>query len=437
MPLHSPVLIYMNYTQALQYIEYINTLKGSVLGLDSIRTLCDELNNPQDDLKFVHIAGTNGKGSTLAFTSTILTESGYRVGRYISPTIREYRERFQINGSMISQNLFTQLLEEVKNACDRMCEKGYEHPTAFEIETALAFLYFERKKCDIVVLETGMGGTDDATNIVKTTVLSILASISMDHMQFLGDTLDKITLKKCGIIKPSVPVVSAKQKEESEIVIKQVCVKNASPLTIIDKTDLSNIKYGLTKQSFKYKGNRYEIKLAGTWQPDNAILAIEAANILKENGFSKISEESIQKGLIKTEWQARFQVLKKKPLFIIDGAHNEDAAIRLRESIDRYLSDKNKIYIMGMFRDKEVDKVVSTIVKDGLMVFTCQTPNNARALRSVELADIVKKYNNRVTCCDSVDEAVEFATSMCDENSAIIACGSLAYLGRILDIYQS
>ena len=279
MPLHSPVLIYMNYTQALQYIEYINTLKGSVLGLDSIRALCDELNNPQDDLKFVHIAGTNGKGSTLAFTSTILTESGYRVGRYISPTIREYRERFQINGRMISQNLFTQLLEEVKNACDRMCEKGYEHPTAFEIETALAFLYFKRKKCDIVVLETGMGGTDDATNIVKTTVLSILASISMDHMQFLGDTLDKITLKKCGIIKPNVPVVSAKQKEESEIVIKQVCIKNASPLTIIDKKDLSNIKYGLIKQSFKYKDKRYEIKLAGTWQPDNAILAIEAANI--------------------------------------------------------------------------------------------------------------------------------------------------------------
>ena len=166
----------MNYTQALQYIEYINTLKGSVIGLDSIRALCDELSNPQDKLKFVHIAGTNGKGSTLAFISTILTESGYRVGRYISPTIREYRERFQINGKIISQSLFCELLDEVKNACDRMIEKGHEHPTVFEIETALSFLYFERKKCDIVVLETGMGGTDDATNIVKTTVLSVIAS---------------------------------------------------------------------------------------------------------------------------------------------------------------------------------------------------------------------------------------------------------------------
>lgn len=426
----------MNYTQALQYIEYINTLKGSVLGLDCIRVLCDELKNPQDNLKFVHIAGTNGKGSTLAFISTILTESGYRVGRYISPTIREYRERFQINGKMISQTMFCELLEEVKTACDRMCEKGYEHPTAFEIETALAFLFFERKKCDIVVLETGMGGTDDATNIINSTVLSVITSVSMDHMQFLGDTLDKITLTKCGIIKPEIPVISAKQKEVSENVIKQVCIKNRSPLTIIERNDLSNIKYGLTKQSFKYKGNRFEIKLAGTWQPDNAVIAIEAANILNENGFTKITKESISKGLFKTEWPARFQVLRKKPLFIIDGAHNEDAAIRLRESIDTYLSDKNKIYIMGMFRDKEVDKVVSTIVKDGLMVFTCQAPNNARALRSVELADVVKKYNSRVTCCDSVDEAVEFATSLADENSVIIACGSLAYLGRILEIYK-
>ena len=281
-----------------------------------------------------------------------------------------------------------------------------------------------------------MGGTDDATNIVKNTVLSVLASISMDHMQFLGDTLDKITLKKCGIIKPKIPVVSAKQKEVSENVIRLECTKNESSLTIVDKEKLTDIRYALSKQSFKYKGNKYEIKLAGTWQPDNAILAIEAVNILKENGYKKITKESIKKGLLKTEWPARFQVISKKPLFIIDGAHNEDAAIRLRESIDIYLSDKNKIYIMGMFRDKEVDKVVNTIVKDGLMVFTCQTPNNARALRSVELADIVKNYNPRVTCSDSVDEAVEFATSMADENSVIIACGSLAYLGRILDIFQ-
>ena len=425
----------MNYTQALQYIEYINTLKGSVLGLDSIRALCDELSNPQDKLKYVHIAGTNGKGSTLAFISTILTESGYKVGRYISPTIREYRERFQINGKMISQSLFCEFLEEVKNACDRMIEKGHEHPTVFEIETALSFLYFERKKCDIVVLETGMGGTEDATNIVKTTVLSVIASISMDHMQFLGDTLEKITYKKCGIIKQGVPVVCAKQKEESENVIRKVSKENESSLTIPDSKELTNIKYGLTKQSFKYKGNRYEIKLAGTWQIENAMLAIEAVNILKENGYKKITLETIKKGLLKTEWPARFQVISKKPLFIIDGAHNEDAAIRLRESIDTYLTDKNKIYIMGMFRDKEVDKVVNTIVKDGLCVFTCQTPNNARALRSVELAEIVKNYNPRVTCCDSVDEAVEFATSMADENSVIIACGSLAYLGRILDIF--
>ena len=426
----------MKYTQALEYIENINRIKGSVMGLKSIRSLCEELNNPQDKLKFVHIAGTNGKGSTLAFVSTILKESGYLVGRYISPTIRQYRERFQVNAKIISQTMFCELLEKVKTACDSMVERGLEHPTAFEIETALAFLFFEKKGCDIVVLETGMGGIDDATNVVNTTVLSILTSISMDHMQFLGDTIEKITQKKCGIIRPGVPVVSSNSDERVVNVIEENCRKMQSSIAFLDNDSITQIKGSLSKQSFKYNKIKYEIRLSGTWQIQNAALAVMASNALNEAGFKKINEESIKKGLLLTEWPARFQTVSKRPLIIIDGAHNEGAALRLRESIDMYLSDKKHIYIMGMFRDKEVDKVVSTIVKDGVMVFTCQAPNNPRAMRPVELAEVVRKYNPGVTCCDSVDEALEFATAMCDEDTAIIACGSLAYLGRILDIFN-
>lgn len=428
---------YMKYIDALQYIEEVTKIKGSVLGLDNIKELCRRIGNPQDSLRFVHIAGTNGKGSTLGFISTILKESGYKTGRYISPTIRDYRERFQVNGTMISQSAFAGYIELIKPVCEEMVAEGLPHPTAFEIETAIAFKYFADKKCDIVVLETGLGGIEDATNIITTTVLSVIVSISMDHMQFLGNTLTEIAEKKCGIIKPGVPVISTIQKQEALEVIEAASKEKNSGLTIIHKEDISRIKYGLTRQSFYIDKEKYEIALAGVWQIENAALAVRAAHILRDVcGYKKITEDKIKTGLHNTKWHARFQVLSKRPLFIIDGAHNEDAAKRLRETIDTYFADKNKFYIMGMFRDKEVEKVVETISVDGEMVLTCQAPNNPRALSAVELAQIVSSVNPRVTCCDSVEEAVEFATSMAGKEDVIIACGSLAYLGKIMDIFD-
>lgn len=427
----------MKYIDALQYIEEVTKIKGSVLGLDNVKELCKRIGNPQDELKFVHIAGTNGKGSTLSFISTILSEAGYKVGRYISPTIRDYRERFQINGTMISQSGFAGLIEQISTICDKMVEEGLPHPTAFEIETAIAFKYFADKKCDIVVLETGLGGIEDATNIITTTILSVIVSISMDHMQFLGNTLGEIAGKKCGIIKPSIPVLSTIQEKEALAVIEDTAKANKSELYVLSRDEIKNIKYGLGKQSFYFNKIKYETGLLGVWQIENAALAVMAAHILRDScGFAKLTEEKIKKGLYNTVWPARFQIVSKKPLFIIDGAHNADAAKRLRETIDTYFADKNKFYIMGMFRDKEVDKVVETIVIDGQMVFTTQAPNNPRALTSVELANIVSKYNSRVSCCDSVEEAVEFATSMANKDDVIIACGSLAYLGKIIDIFD-
>lgn len=427
----------MKYIDALSYIEEVTKIKGSVLGLDNVRNLCERIGNPQDQLKFVHIAGTNGKGSTLSFISTVLKEAGYKVGRYISPTIRQYRERFQVNGTMISQSAFAGYIEQISTVCEAMVNDGLPHPTAFEIETAIAFKYFADKKCDIVVLETGLGGIEDATNIITTTVLSVIVSISMDHMQFLGNTLSEIAEKKCGIIKPGVPVLSTIQDKEAFDVIKSTAADKGSELYVLEKNNIEKIKYGLGKQSFYIDKVKYDIALSGVWQIENAALAVMASHILRDKcGFKKITEEKIQKGLHNTEWPARFQILSKKPIFIIDGAHNEDAAKRLRETIDTYFADRNKFYIMGMFRDKEVDKVVETIAVDGQMVFTTQAPNNPRALSPVELAGIVSKYNKRVSCCDSVEEAVEFATSIATKDDVIIACGSLAYLGKIIDIFD-
>ncbi|MBR3635142.1 MAG: bifunctional folylpolyglutamate synthase/dihydrofolate synthase, partial [Lachnospiraceae bacterium] len=359
----------------------------------------------------------------------------YRVGRYISPTIRDYRERFQVNAKVISQSVFCELLEKVKAVCEDIEKDGLSYPTAFEIETALAFLYFVKKGCDIVVLECGMGGRDDATNIISTTVLSVIAPISMDHMQFLGDSIKKIALNKCGIIKKDTPVVSAIQRDEAMQVIKEKSNENNCDLHTLKRETITDIKYSLTRQSFKLDKKKYEIKLLGVYQIENAALSVKALNVLKNCGYEKITDENIKKGLLNAEWPARFEIVKRKPLLIIDGAHNEDAAVRLKESIDVYLKDKEKIFILGMFRDKAIDCVVKTLVSDAKMIFTCQTPDNPRALRPIELADIVTEYNRNVTCCDSVEEAVEFASSMADDNTVIIATGSLAYLGRILDIY--
>ena len=434
--MYAQPLFYMKYTDAIEYINEISMNKGSVYGLDSIRELCRRMGNPQDDLKYVHIAGTNGKGSTLAFISHTLMLAGLKVGRYISPTIRDYRERFQVNEHMMSIKALGEYMESVKAVCDDMVEDGYPQPTAFEIETAIAFLFFKDKGTDIVVLETGMGGKEDATNIVKTTIMCVFASISMDHMQFLGDTLGKIAENKCGIIKPGVPVVTGFQKEEVMAVIEDRCHFNKSSLRCIFKRDISKESYKGGKQSFVFENVRYETGLKGSWQNENAALAILALKTLRETyGYTKLSDATILKGIETTAWPARFETISRKPLFIIDGAHNADAALRLRETIDLYYSDKRKIFIVGMFRDKEVDKVIETVAYDGSMIFTTATPGSSRAMSPVELAEVVKPVNPNVTSCDSVEEAVEFATSFADKDSVIIAFGSLAYLGKIIDIF--
>lgn len=426
----------MQYYEALEYINYVSGLKSMNLDLGNIRELCRTLGDPQKNLKFVHVAGTNGKGSTVSFIFTILLKSGYNVGKYTSPTIKDYLDHFQVNDEIMSESAFVEIIEEVKNACNDMVKRGLQHPTIFEVETAIAFLYFDKMNCDIVVLETGMGGIDDATNIIETTVLSVFTSISIDHVRFLGNTLEQIAENKCGIIKNGVPVASGIQKDEVNEVIKKVCNEKHCKLRMLHEKDISNMEYGLDKQSFKLNNKTYNIKLLGTYQIENAALAVNCVNILKENGFDMINEESISDGLFNTLEYGRFQIINENPLFIIDGAHNEGAALRLRESLDIYLADKNKIFIMAMFKDKAVEKVVSILADKARMLFTCTGPDNPRNISSKDLAGIVSKYNENVYCCDCVDEAIKLATSKAEKNDAIIAFGTISYLKSILGIYN-
>lgn len=427
----------MNYREAMEYVEYLQRY-GSVPGLQNMQRLCERLGNPQEGLRFVHIAGTNGKGSVLAYVSTVLQKAGYRVGRYISPTILDYRERFQINSRTIAKTELCRYLERIKEIAEQMESAGLTHPTPFEIETAIAFLYFLDKKCDIVVLETGLGGSLDATNIINTTLCAVFASISMDHMAVLGDSLEKIAKQKAGIVKDNCRIVTCRQKDEVMQVIEDEAREHNCSLTIADVGRVSHIKYGLGKQYFSYgMYKKLEITMSGQFQIDNAIVAIEVINALCSEGF-KVSDEQLKAGLMQTTWLGRFSIIGKKPLFIVDGAHNEDAAQRLAQSIRLYFTNKKIIYIMGVLADKEYDKIIQSTYELAQHIITVKPPHNARALDGYELAREVKEYHNSVTVADSLMEAVEMAYLLIgkDNNAVIIAFGSLSFLGELIHIVE-
>lgn len=428
----------MNYRQALDYIESLNQY-GIVPGLDNIKRLCDKLGNPQDRLKFIHICGTNGKGSTLAFLSTIYTCAGYKTGRYISPVISDYRERFQINAKMITQKDFCHYLSIVKEVSEELYESGYPHPTPFEVETAIAFCYFADKGCDLVVLETGMGGAEDATNIIKNTICAVIASISMDHMKFLGNSLSAIASEKAGIIKKGCKVVSIKQKAEAEAEIMKKAQAEGALCYFADPACATQIKSSLQKQSFSYLSyKRMEISLAGTYQIANAVLALKVIDVIKD--VFPVEENAVREGLFTAAWPGRFCVVKKKPLFILDGAHNEDAAYKLEDSVKTYLqeySERGKLFmIMGVLKDKEYEKIVKIICPYAAHIITIAPPNNVRALPAYELAKCVLTVNPNVTAADSLEEAVEMLNMMCGKDGAVLAFGSLSYLGALMKLIK-
>ena len=426
----------MKYTEAVEYMESLS-LYGIVPGLGNIRNLCEKLKDPQKDLKFVHIAGTNGKGSVLAYVSTILKAAGYKVGRYVSPTIFEYRERIQINNRSITKKALGEYVERMKGICEELVAEGKPHPTPFEVETAMAFLYFKEQGCDIVVMETGMGGRQDATNIIENTLVSVLVSISMDHMQFLGKDLTAIATEKAGIIKPGCQVVTTLQVPEVMYVIEKQAEEYQVPVTVVGEENVRKIRYGLEKQRFDYGSwKNLEITLAGKHQIGNAVLAIEVVRALQQKGY-EITEKALRAGLKETQWPGRFTLLAKKPYFVVDGAHNEDAAKKLAESIEFYFTNKRIIYIMGILRDKEYEKIIDLTHGYADQILTVATPNQARTLSSYELATEVAKVHQNVTAVDSLEEAVEIAYLLAGKEDVIIAFGSLSFTGKLMNILEN
>ena len=396
----------MNYQECRAYIDD-SAKYGSVLGLDNMREMLDRLGNPQDAVPYVHVAGTNGKGSVIAYLYTTLTRAGYKVGRYISPTLYSYRERLEIAGEKISQEDFAKYVTEISRSIDQMTAVGMNHPTPFEIETAAAFLYFKEENCDLVLLETGMGGNLDATNIVKNTKLAVLVSISMDHMSFLGNTLGEIAEKKAGIIKPGCRVVTTKQKPEAAQVIADTCNKLHVPCVVSDPDEAVLEKESVFGQTFSYKGEEFAISLAGVYQKENAVLALNALEELDRLGWTTTMEQR-KDGLLHTSWKGRFTVINKKPLFIVDGAHNAGAADKMAESIRHYFNGKKLIYIMGVFADKDYRQMLEMVsdCSDTLIAFK---PDNPRGLAAEQLKETAEPFFKRTLAAKSQAEALAIA----------------------------
>ena len=447
----------MTYREAIAYKD--STLQyGSVPGLETIRELMNRLGNPQDTLRYIHIAGTNGKGSVSAYLSAVLKEAGYKTGSYNSPPVYEYREFARINGRNISEANYTRYMEQVSEAADMMEADGLAHPTVFEIETALAFLFFASQKCDIVVLEAGMGGALDATNIIQAPDVAVLTSITMDHADYLGHTLSEIAGQKAGIIKKGCravfldahrarnadPPASQDSDEAREQVTNRIiqrCCEQDVVYTMVDPAEAYDIRHTFQKQMFSYRNcKKMKISLQGTYQIDNAILAINVIEQLCNMGY-KISDRQLRRGLEDTVWPGRFDIVCKKPLFILDGAHNEDAARRLAESVELYFTNRRIIYIMGVLKDKEYEKICELTAPYASDIITVSTPHNRRALPALDLAETARRFHTQVTAADSIEEAVELALLLAQmpsggQEPVIIAFGSLSYLGEIYHMMQ-
>jgi len=437
----------MDYRESRAFVDEA-AVYGSVLGLDNMTELMKRLGNAQDRYKTVHVAGTNGKGSVIAFLSSVLSEAGFTVGRYNSPAIFSYRERFQVSEKWISHEDFARCTGIVAKAISDMVSEGYNHPTVFEIETAIAFVWFERKKCDIVLVETGMGGDLDATNVISAPLLSVITSIGFDHMEYLGNTLREIAGKKAGIIKPGCRMIGAAQEKEAEEVLRRACKEKKVDYCTADPSGAEVIEESCEGQTFIFEGHKYQIGLPGVYQIQNAVLALKALDILGEEGFSSSLEER-KKGLLRTAWRGRFTVLQREPYFIMDGAHNSPAAEILRKTLQRYFpehghpmagdagSEENEgsrkgrfIFIIGMFKDKDYRTVLKIMCPMADMVYAIETPENRRALPAEKLCDEAKRFcpGGKVKAAGSIGEAVENALDEAGQNDVIVAFGSLSFL---------
>lgn len=416
----------MSYDEALEYIHSI-CWRGSRPGLSRTVELLEKLGNPQDELRFIHVAGTNGKGSFCAMLSSILIQAGYRIGTYTSPYILRFNERMKINGLDIPDEDLARLTETVRPIADSM----EDPPTEFELITAIAMVYFAENRCDYVVLECGMGGRLDSTNVIKTPILSVITGIALDHTAFLGDTVEKIAAEKAGIIKPGIPVLFCGKDLAAHKVIREKANEMGSEFHTVDRSSLQIDESDLGGTVFSLNGwEKLFIPLLGSYQPENACNVLSALPLLEQAGLV-IPREAVYEGMKLVSWPARYEVVRRDPLIICDGGHNPEGVDGAVTSTKLYFKEKI-ILVTGVMADKDYRYMAERMAEIGDSAF-CITPDNPRALSADKFAEVFRSLGVRAMSFDSVEEAVSAAVNQAKkEKKAILCLGSLYMYGQII-----
>ena len=412
----------MTGQEAIAYIHSFQWEKHEP-GLHRMRELLHALGDPQSDLKFVHVAGTNGKGSTCAMLAAVLQTAGYRVGLNTSPYILTFHERIRINDRMISDEELAGLVERVRPVAEAMTE----HPTEFELITAIAMLYFKEQACDIVVLEVGLGGELDASNVIDCPEVAVLTAMGLDHTAILGPTMTNVARAKAGIVKQGGAVVSYGGCAEADVVFRAACAERGAILREVDFSKLQQVKPTLTGAEFAFAPyQRLQISLAGVYQTRNAATAITAVEVLREKGWA-ISEESIARGLAEARWPGRFEVLRREPLFLLDGAHNAHGMKAAAESLRALLPEQKAVMVLGILADKDVPEMLDLLVPLTEKAFVIR-PDSPRALDAETLCAMLRQRNVDAVACETVQQAVRSAM---ETGEAVCAVGSLYLSGAI------
>lgn len=391
-------------------------------GLDRIRILLEKLGNPEKSLRCIHVAGTNGKGTVCSFLASVLKEAGYKTGLYTSPYIVDFRERIRINGEMIRENDLDNVTEKVRTEIEKLRNNDIII-TEFEAVTAAAFLYYKEQGCDFVVLETGLGGRFDATNVIGRPLASVIVSISLDHVNILGNTISEIAYEKCGIIKHNCPVVTFNSIHRDALkVVKEQCTVKESELILADASLYTVLSEDITGSTVLYKGSQVKIPFAGQHQIINCITALECIGVLKKQGIS-VPDKAVKNGILKTVNPARCEIVSEKPFVIFDGCHNEDSSKALMDVIETHLKGKKITALMGMMADKDIDKVLYLLTPYFDKIVTV-TPSNPRAITADELASKIRATGKNAVAFGSETDGLQYAVNE-TKDGVLLVCGSL------------
>lgn len=430
----------MNYQEALAFIH--GTHQFSIkLGLENTHRLLELMGNPHQGLKYIHVAGTNGKGSTSNYLAEMLMVAGYKVGLYTSPFLEKFNERMRVNGISISDGVLAEITQYCRDASERLVSEGHPHPTEFELVTAIGFEYFKREGCDIVVLEVGMGGRLDATNVIASPEIAVITPVDLDHVEYLGDTIGKIAAEKAGIIKEGRPVVIHPQEAEAMETIKSICSDRNSQLVIAPTERIEILEESITGTAFSLNESTYNIRMLGAHQTRNATVALTAIELLNSQGVFKVDRQAVLTGLRKANWAGRLEMLSSEPLVIIDGAHNLHGAKGLSAAISKLLDGYKLIGVVGILGDKDVSGMLGEMLGH-LDEIICTEADNPRKMKAETLKERVALLSRESEAIPNLEDALIQGLNRLNvlaqsgEKAGLICFGSLYMIGSARSILQ-